>query len=140
MKEQASILIVDDQAPNRKLLAELLAAAGYMVQTASGGNEALQKICHERPDLVLLDVIMPDLSGYEVCRAIRSNPETCLLPVIMVTALETTEERVRGLESGADDFLTKPINKLELLARVKSLRGSRACTTRFRHRLRNWLR
>ena len=121
MKEQASILIVDDQAPNRKLLAELLAAAGYMVQTASGGNEALQKICHERPDLVLLDVIMPDLSGYEVCRAIRSNPETGLLPVIMVTALETTEERVRGLESGADDFLTKPINKLELLARVKSL-------------------
>ena len=121
MTEPATILIVDDQPSNRKLLADLIEASGYSAQTASGGNEALAIIRKHKPDMVLLDVLMPDMTGYEVCRAIRTDLETGLLPVVLVTSLDATEERVRGLESGADDFLSKPINKPELLARVKSL-------------------
>lgn len=121
MKEPHRILVVDDQAPNRKLLADVLEATGYVVETASGGNEGLAKIRHAKPDLVLLDVVMPDLNGYEVCKAVRSDSALGMLPVVMVTALDANEERIRGLESGADDFLTKPINQPELLARVKSL-------------------
>src|SRR4249920_1397424 len=121
MTEQASILVVDDQAPNRKLLTDLLRNKGYTVETASGGQQALVKVRGSKPDLVLLDVVMPDLSGYEVCKIIRSDPDTGILPIIMVTALDPTAERVKGLEAGADDFLTKPINVAELLARVRSL-------------------
>ena len=121
MTEHARILVVDDQAPNRKLLTDLLRTKGYTVETASGGQEALVKVRGNKPDLVLLDVVMPDLSGYEVCKIIRSDPDTGVLPIIMVTALDPTEERVKGLEAGADDFLTKPINVAELLARVRSL-------------------
>jgi adenylate cyclase len=121
MKDSHRILIVDDQAPNRKLLADLLAASGYAVETASDGKEALAKIRLEKPDLVLLDVVMPGLNGYEVCKAIRADAALGLLPLVLVTALDANEERIRGLESGADDFLTKPINQPELLARVKSM-------------------
>ncbi len=84
-------------------------------------REALQQVAAENPDLVLLDVVMPDMSGYEVCRKIRANAGTAILPVVMVTALDPTEERIKGLDAGADDFLTKPINQAELLARVRSL-------------------
>src|SRR5215468_9428170 len=115
------ILVVDDVPVNVKLLADLLAVKGYAVVTASNGPEALEKIDKEQPGLVLLDVMMPGMSGYDVCRKIRRNTATATLPVIMVTALDPAEERIKGIEAGADDFLTKPINQPELLARVKSL-------------------
>src|SRR6059036_3801130 len=115
------ILVVDDVPVNVKLLADLLAVKGYAVVTAAGGAEALTKIDKEQPALVLLDVMMPGMSGYDVCRKIRQNPATSMLPVIMVTALDPTQERVKGIDAGADDFLSKPINQPELLARVKSL-------------------
>ena len=115
------ILVVDDTEKNVKLLADLLTFKGYAVVTAGGGREALEKVTSERPDLVLLDVMMPDLNGYDVCKKIREQPASAVLPVVMVTALDPTQERVKGLEAGADDFLTKPINQAELLARVRSL-------------------
>jgi class 3 adenylate cyclase/CheY-like chemotaxis protein len=121
MNSPAKILVVDDTPRNVKLLADLLAVKGYGVVTAGSGREALAKLEVERPDLVLLDVVMPEMSGYEVCRSIRATPAMAMLPVVMVTALDPVEERVKGIDAGADDFLTKPINQPELLARVKSL-------------------
>ena len=121
MNAPAKILVVDDTPRNVKLLADLLSIKGYAVVTAASGPEALAKLDEEPLDLVLLDVVMPEMSGYEVCRKIRDNPTTEMLPVIMVTALDPSSERIKGIEAGADDFLTKPINQPELLARVKSL-------------------
>jgi adenylate cyclase len=121
VNQPARILVVDDTPANVKLLADIAGAKGYRVTTASSGAQALAAIEAAPPDLVLLDVLMPEMSGYEVCRAIRANPATATLPVVMVTALDPAEERVKGLEAGADDFLAKPINRPELIARVRSL-------------------
>jgi adenylate cyclase len=121
MTEPAKILVVDDTPHNVKLLADLLSVKGYAVVTAASGVEALAQVEAERPDLVLLDVVMPGMSGYEVCQRLRGNPTTGVLPVVMVTALDPAQERIKGLDAGADDFLTKPINQAELLARVRSL-------------------
>lgn len=117
----ARVLVVDDVPANVRVLAKILESHGYVVDTAGGGTEALQKIAVNSPEIVLLDVMMPDMSGYEVCRAIRANPATAVLPVVLVTALDDTEERVKGIEAGADDFLTKPLRQHEMLARVRSL-------------------
>ncbi len=121
MNDPATVLVVDDMPANRKLLADVLSHSGYAVITAASGEEALKKIDKDHPDLVLLDIVMPGLDGYEVCRRIRADESNGILPIIMVTALEPTEERIKGLDAGADDFLTKPINQAELLARVRSL-------------------
>lgn len=115
------ILVVDDTPQNVKLLTDLLTVKGYTVVTATTGEEALVKVGAEHPDLVLLDVMMPGMSGYDVCRKLRADPATALLAIVLVTSLDPHDERVKGIEAGADDFLSKPINQPELFARVKSL-------------------
>lgn len=117
----ARILVVDDVDINIRLLEAKLTAEYYDVLSASDGEEALRRITEDKPDIVLLDVMMPGMDGFEVCRAIRELPGHRHLPVVMVTALSDQADRVRGLEAGADDFLTKPVNDVALMARVKSL-------------------
>jgi adenylate cyclase len=114
------ILIVDDLPQNVRLLDAVLSPKGFRVATASSGEEALDVLSKEHPDLVLLDILMPGMDGYEVCRRIREDPETAFLPVIMITA-SGGEEKIRAIEAGADDFVNKPFDQAELLARVRSL-------------------
>lgn len=121
MSGAPAVLVVDDTPHNVKLLTDLLSVRGYRVDTAQSGEEALTKIAACLPDIVLLDVMMPGLSGYDVCRRLREAPATALLPIVLVTSLDPQQERVRGIEAGADDFLSKPINQAELFARVESL-------------------
>jgi len=121
MNQPSKILVADDDPRNVRLMESILKASGYPVVRASDGQEALDMIESEQPDLVLLDVMMPRMSGLEVCRKVRMQHETRLLPVIMVTALNALEEKVQALEMGADDFLSKPVNKEELLAKLRSM-------------------
>ncbi len=115
------ILAVDDTPANVKLLGDILGFHGYEVETVPDGGAALDSLRRSMPDLMLLDVLMPGLSGYDVCRAVRADPALEMLPIVMVTALEDRDARVKGLEAGADDFLSKPVNAPELVARVRSL-------------------
>lgn len=117
----ARVLVVDDVPTNVKLLQAKLASEYFDVITAEDGPSALEITDSQSPDIILLDVMMPHMDGYEVCRRIRANPKTTHIPVIMVTALGDVSDRVRGLEAGADDFLTKPVNETALFARVRSL-------------------
>lgn len=117
----ARILVVDDILPNVKLLEAKLMSEYYSVLTASNGFEAIEVAKAEQPDMILLDVMMPKMDGFEACRHLKADPETAHIPVVMVTALDQPTDRVRGLEVGADDFLTKPANDLALFARVRSL-------------------
>ncbi|HET9205207.1 MAG TPA: response regulator [Burkholderiaceae bacterium] len=115
------ILVVDDVEKNVRLLADVLTARGFRTSTAASGAAALESIRRDPPDLVLLDVMMPGMDGYAVCQAIRADAQHAMLPVVLVTALDPAQERVKGLEAGADDFLNKPVNQAELMARVRSL-------------------
>jgi len=117
----ARVLVVDDLLPNVKLLEAKLSREYFDVLTAMSGQEALDLVRQEQPDIILLDVMMPEMDGFEVCRRLKADPETMHIPVVMVTALSDTSDRVMGLDAGADDFLTKPINDVALLARVRSL-------------------
>lgn len=121
MKEKAAILVVDDQRHNVELLEAHLIPQGYEVIKASSGQEALGHLADRDIDLMLLDIMMPGMDGFEVVRRIRKDEARRLLPIILVTALRETEDRIRGIEAGCDDFLSKPIDKMELLARVRSL-------------------
>ncbi len=115
------ILIVDDESAARIALATLLRREGFEVRDASDGASALAECASFRPDLILLDIVMPGVDGFEVCRRIKATPETRLTPVVLITGLSATEDRIKGINAGADDFLSKPIDFNELLARTRSL-------------------
>ena len=117
----ARILVVDDVAANVKLMEARLSAEYFDVMTALSGQEALAMCDRAQCDIVLLDVMMPDMDGFEVCRRLKSNIATHHIPVVIVTALDQPSDRVKGLESGADDFLNKPVSDVALIARVRSL-------------------
>jgi|SoiMethySBSTD1v2_1073268.scaffolds.fasta_scaffold07523_9 two-component system sensor histidine kinase/response regulator len=119
------VLVVDDDPRNRKLLEEYLSGAGYKVRLAQDGRSALAEAAERAPDLVLLDVMMPDLSGLEVCRKLKSDPRTRLSQVVLVTALDGTPHRVEGLDTGADDYVSKPVRREEFMAKVRSLLRAR---------------
>jgi DNA-binding response OmpR family regulator len=115
------ILAVDDQQPNLTLVTQMLEAEGHIVRTAGTGFSALEAIDRQPPDLILLDVGLPDINGFEVCRRLKHDPRTRLIPIVMVTGLNSREHRIEGINAGADDFLGKPFDSGELRARVGSL-------------------
>ena len=120
-QRQPRVLVIDDDWLNRDLLSMYLKDAGYTLEAAEDGEKGLNMAIAAPPDLVLCDVQMPKLNGYEVCRRLKANPDTRFVPVVMVTALDSDEEKLRAVESGADDFITKPFNSIMLLTRVRSL-------------------
>jgi two-component system alkaline phosphatase synthesis response regulator PhoP len=119
------VLIADDNAQGVELLEAYLSGSDYEVQTAADGEETLRKVREWQPDLILLDIMMPKISGFEVCKRLRGNPATRDIAVLMVTALDQPSDQDRAVDAGTDDFLTKPINRSELLLRVRSLLRAR---------------
>lgn len=119
--QRGLILVVDDVLTNIQLLGAYLTSVGYAVEAARDGQEALEKVVTCKPDLILLDVMMPKINGFEVCLSLKKEQASSFIPVIMVTGLNEVEYKVKAMEAGADDFVTKPFNRLELLTRVKSL-------------------
>lgn len=121
IKNNSTILIVDDEPVGRDALEMLLTPQGYNLAFAGNGLETLAKATELTPDLILLDVMMPGMDGYEVCRRLRADPLLAEVPIIMVTALDDRDSRLEGIEAGADDFVSKPFNRTELRTRVKTI-------------------
>ncbi len=117
----AAVLIVDDEPRNLEVLTHILGTQGFQILTAEDGEEALEKARATLPDVILLDVVMPQMDGFEVCRQLKADPATLYIPVALITALRGVRERTRGAEAGADEFISKPFDSIELLTRVKSL-------------------
>jgi len=129
----ASILVVDDQEANRQMVREVLEPLGYTITEASDGAQALEFVARQTPDLILCDVVMPNADGYAVCRALKGDPKTRLVPIVMLTSLDQLPDKVQALELGADDYLTKPFNVVELTTRVRSLLSLKHFTDEFEH-------
>ncbi len=132
---QSKILVVDDAVENIKLVTEILNRPKneYHIEAAGDGYEALEKVKKFDPDLIMLDVVMPGIDGFEVCRILKEDQKTRLIPIVMITALDSQQDRLRGLESGVDDFISKPFNVYELLARVKNLLKLRSYISELEH-------
>jgi len=131
--DTAKVLVVDDDLGSVDLLQAYLEAEGYQVMVAYQGEEALEKAFARQPDLVLLDVIMPGLNGFEVCRRLKADPRTQFVPVVIITALRERKDKIAGAEAGADDFLTKPFDRVELLARTRNLLQIKHLTDKLEH-------
>jgi len=127
------LLVVDDEVSNRRVLRRLLADLGYSVREAADGVEALAEIGRELPDLILTDLMMPRKNGYELCREVKGDPRTRLIPVVVLTTLEALPDKLRAVDLGADDFLSKPYEMLELKARVRSLLSLKRFTDDLEH-------
>src|SRR5437870_7291354 len=117
---RSTVLIVDDEEINRDLIRDRLEANGYIVREATNGREALESIAGDAPDVILLDLMMPGMNGFEVCRAVKSNPAWAMIPILMVTALSERKERLMGIATGANDFLNKPVDIQDLTLRVRN--------------------
>jgi putative two-component system response regulator len=119
--KQATILVVDDDEFNIKLLKKMLTVEGHAVRSAASGEDALASVAEQLPDLILLDIMMPGIDGFEVARRLKADSHSRSIPIILVTSLEDRESRIKGLEAGAEEFLSKPVGRAELQMRVKSL-------------------
>ena len=121
MKQNPTVMVVDDNPLNLRLMEAMLATDKYNVVSYESGITCLEAICKEAPDVILLDAMMPNMNGFQVVRRLKADAETRMIPVIMVTSLSDTKDKVEAIEAGADDFLSKPVTKVELLARIRSL-------------------
>lgn len=121
MPSEGRVLVIDDQPVNIKIIAKRLAVSGYEVLTATNGMDGIRLARESGPDVILLDIMMPEMDGYEVIKRLKQEPETSGIPIALLTSLDSTEDKVKGLDAGADDFLTKPVNQIELIARIRSL-------------------
>ena len=133
MQQVARVLVVDDQEANRQMVREVLEPLGYAIAEAPDGAAALEAVARQVPDIILCDVVMPNCDGYAVCRALKSDPKTRLVPIIMLTSLDQLPDKLQAVELGADDYLTKPFNVVELTTRVRSLLSLKHFTDEFEH-------